>query len=429
MNPVIERFVERYVQMQDFYAKAAERCREQCRDILGQNGIRHIATSRAKRPDRLREKLYQRLPDKSYKDDQDIWKDIIDFSGVRVALYFPGDRADAVKLLQEQFTCEEPRKFPKNSLRLGGDIYTYRFRGYSATHLLAKLKPENLKSDESRLAAPRIEIQVASVLMHAWSEVEHDIVYKPLSGKLSENEYALLDQVNGLAFAGELALEQLQRTMRSRIATENKPFDNHYELAAYLHSTIGRDDARMGRADQFLEFLRKLKLDRPHALQEFVVPLKQSAAQNRPVVDQVLERITHKDASRSPELERLWQTISNSGSAISPYGGEPGQCGQAELRLRKRVRTFEEAVRRVVSGLDPSVPSSRLDRELLTKLLGFDGESATNVMEARKVNVLLFDAQWHGTETDIERHSANLARALDLLSKKFPHYLKDQKST
>ena len=46
------------------------------------------------------------------------------------------------------------------------------------------MKEESLDKSQQKYAAARIEIQVASVLMHAWSEVEHDLVYKPLSGCL-----------------------------------------------------------------------------------------------------------------------------------------------------------------------------------------------------------------------------------------------------
>ena len=47
--------------------------------------------------------------------------------------------------------------------------------------------------------------------MHAWSEVEHDLVYKPLAGDLSEEELAILDEINGLVLTGEIALERLQK--------------------------------------------------------------------------------------------------------------------------------------------------------------------------------------------------------------------------
>jgi ppGpp synthetase/RelA/SpoT-type nucleotidyltranferase len=57
--------------------------------------------------------------------------------------------------------------------------------------------------------------------MHAWSEVEHDLVYKPLDGDFSPEEYAL-DQLNGLVLAGEMALETLQKAQQARLHLKEK---------------------------------------------------------------------------------------------------------------------------------------------------------------------------------------------------------------
>ena len=43
--------------------------------------------------------------------------------------------------------------------------------------------------------------------MHAWAEVEHDLVYKPQEGVLSTEELSILDELNGLAL--RFAEEQL----------------------------------------------------------------------------------------------------------------------------------------------------------------------------------------------------------------------------
>ena len=53
--------------------------------------------------------------------------------------------------------------------------------------------------------------------MHAWSEVEHDLIYKPMQGTLSEEELAILDELNGLVLTGEIALERLQAAGNERI--------------------------------------------------------------------------------------------------------------------------------------------------------------------------------------------------------------------
>src|SRR5690606_9552985 len=95
---------------------------------------------------------------------------------------------------------------------------------YWATHYRLKLRESSLQEGQKRYAAARVEVQVASVLMHAWSEVEHDLVYKPLQGTLSDEEYAILDELNGLVLAGEIALERLQKAGEARVTREGTPF-------------------------------------------------------------------------------------------------------------------------------------------------------------------------------------------------------------
>ena len=104
----------------------------------------------------------------------------------------------------------------------------------SRTRVRIQLKDNSLQDTQKRYVNSKTEIQVASVLMHAWSEVEHDLVYKPLNGTLSEEELAILDELNGLVLAGEIALERLQIAGTARIL-EDKLFNNQYDLASYLY--------------------------------------------------------------------------------------------------------------------------------------------------------------------------------------------------
>jgi hypothetical protein len=136
----------------------------------------------------------------------------------------------------------------------------------------------HLKSDdgiEERHTRPEVEIQIASLLMHSWSEVEHDLIYKRFSGDVSLAEHQLVDQLNGLVLTGEMILEQLQSTIRERVARSQQQFADQYELSAYLLrylDTVPRSafERRLGRIDVLLEFLRAANLDRPDALQPFL---------------------------------------------------------------------------------------------------------------------------------------------------------------
>ena len=55
-----------------------------------------------------------------------------------------------------------------------------------------------------------IEIQIATVLMHAWAEVEHDLVIS-LERQLSRDEYEILDELNGMILSGEIALKKIAK--------------------------------------------------------------------------------------------------------------------------------------------------------------------------------------------------------------------------
>ena len=96
--------------------------------------------------------------------------------------------------------------------------------------------------------------------MHAWAEVEHDLVYKPLQGMLSQDEYAILDELNGLVMAGEIALEHLQRAGEARVAIGGRAFINHYDLAAHLLNAAAPSlkrpvtDTVLGRVDLLLTY-------------------------------------------------------------------------------------------------------------------------------------------------------------------------------
>ena len=48
------------------------------------------------------------------------------------------------------------------------------------------MQDSSLDETQKQYATAKIEVQVGSVLMHAWAEVEHDLIYKPESGELSQ---------------------------------------------------------------------------------------------------------------------------------------------------------------------------------------------------------------------------------------------------
>ncbi len=305
---LIAQFIDRYRREIDFYETAAALAQARLESGLETAGVRAIVTSRAKRIDRLQRKLEERVPEKKLATLDDVSNDIVDLAGVRVALYFPGDQRFVEQFINATFHSEKPKKdFPSEAQEsietIAGTAFRKRFAGYRASHYLVTLRDESLTEEQKRYALARIEIQVASVLMHAWAEVEHDLIYKPQHGLLSEDEHAILDELNGLVMAGEISLERLQSAIRTRIATSGRPFGSHYDLAAHLYEWVERqhslqlDDSMLGNVEILFEFLRRLETGNPKALQEF---LRSVAAdfEKRPLADQIVDLLLAEDQTR-----------------------------------------------------------------------------------------------------------------------------------
>jgi ppGpp synthetase/RelA/SpoT-type nucleotidyltranferase len=217
-NALVKAFIKNYEHEVDFYQEVAELAHEKLESALQDAGIKAVVSSRAKRPGRLQKKVVKRFPNKEYRTFRDIADDIVDLAGVRVALYMPANREATARIIQKVFNEIRPTKhFPKD--RGPGDTL-----GYVADHYLVKLRPENLHKKELRFADTQVEVQVASVLMHAWAEVTHDLVYKPEKGKLTDHELKLLKDLNDLVQMGEAQLEKLQGAIEGR-TSENLRFE------------------------------------------------------------------------------------------------------------------------------------------------------------------------------------------------------------
>jgi ppGpp synthetase/RelA/SpoT-type nucleotidyltranferase len=329
MSSIIDDFVRRYVREQDFHARVAELCGRRLERVLREANIRAITTWRVKRPDRLLKKLQEReqrrqaAAKQMYANDGDIYDDVPDLAGARVALYFPSERKQVAELIAEHFLgLRAPKRFPVADAELDEDAAARRknkrFPGYFAEHFRVRLKETELSSDEKRFADGRCEIQVASVLMHAWAEVEHDLEYKTLSGPVSAAESALLDQINGLVMSGEIALEQLRTATYARSAgggAHGSRLRDQYDLANWIQS-VGAEwrtqqgtpaSFSVGRADVAFRFLELLDMLGPPVLADLrrqLLAALPMASADMPLSELLIELLLDEQPEREATLRR-----------------------------------------------------------------------------------------------------------------------------
>lgn len=362
-SPVVLAFVQAYLREQDFYYKLAEICARKIEPKLRESNIRAITSWRAKRPDRLLRKLQERDATRLYEDRNAITEDIGDLAGARVALYFPSDRGALETIVEESFRVIVKKSLPEaDAVPRPGK----RFPGYAATHYRVRLMPESLSPEETRYADATCEIQIASVLMHAWAEVGHDLEYKMLSGTASLAESALLDQINGLVMVGEISLEQLriliEQRLKGSVATLLR---DQYDLAAWLRALFPDGSAggsrSVGRADMAFRMLEYLGMTSGEPLRELQKMLvAEPAKMDQSLVELMVESLLKSDPSRRAQLVRAQADLRATERMTVPEATNSTLDSYALGEYLSRWRLLEQ----VVSELRPGIRVNQGLREL-----------------------------------------------------------------
>lgn len=138
------------------------------KDLLQESNIRvHSVTSRLKAKPSIEKKLEKTGKHYSKLDE------ITDISGLRIITYFEEDVQAVAKMIEQEFNVNQQLSVNKQDL-LDPDRF-----GYVSIHYIAKLTESRSKLTEyKRFASCQCEIQIRSILQHAWAEIEHDLGYK-----------------------------------------------------------------------------------------------------------------------------------------------------------------------------------------------------------------------------------------------------------
>ena len=127
------------------------------------NGI----TSRLKTKDSLKGKIDRK------GDKYSTLSDITDIAGIRIITYFAKDVDKIAEIIEKEFDVDKENTIDKREA-LGDDKF-----GYCSLHYVVKMSKQRLKLKEyCAYQGLKCEIQIRSVLQHAWAEIEHDIGYK-----------------------------------------------------------------------------------------------------------------------------------------------------------------------------------------------------------------------------------------------------------
>ena len=230
MEMDIDKVIADYaIEKQKIYKNYSSVVQELLCSILKTNNlITHSITNREKSPTSLKEKILR--DSKNYKDPL---SEITDLAGVRIITYFPEDVDKIIPLIEKEFNVD-----PVNSIdkRKKTDFSTF---GYVSVHLIVELSSQRKMLPEySSFSGLKCEIQVRTILQHAWAEIEHDIVYK----SNDEIPFELRHRFASLAGLLEVAdreFEQLRiEEVKVRTEIEKKILNEQYELPINRDSLI-----------------------------------------------------------------------------------------------------------------------------------------------------------------------------------------------
>ncbi len=99
--------------------------------------------------------------------------DLTDIAGIRIITYYDGDVDRIAEIVEREFSVDRENSIDKR-MALEPDRF-----GYCSLHYVVSISDERVKLKEYEVYANlKCEIQIRSVLQHAWAEIEHDLGYK-----------------------------------------------------------------------------------------------------------------------------------------------------------------------------------------------------------------------------------------------------------
>jgi len=196
-TPSIQDLSEWYQSRLSYYKILAESASRCLRIIIEEEGIQcHRIENRVK----TQKSFIEKIDNENFSGDP---TKIHDLAGVRVITYIKSDLERVAKIVRKAFSVIEERNKTD-------DLKENEF-GYRSLHFIAQFSRSRTKLPDYKMYKDvNFEIQVRTILEHAWAEIEHDRRYK-YKGVLSTRDQRLINKVSGLL---ELADEEFDRFVK-----------------------------------------------------------------------------------------------------------------------------------------------------------------------------------------------------------------------
>lgn len=239
----INNFIKWYERDKYFYEEIWKNAKQILEEGLRNKWIKGIVSYRIKDSESLRKKIIK----KGFKNKREIVNGIYDFCWLRIALYFPSQKEIVYNIIKERFHIRKVKSFPL--------VWEY---WYKAKHF----RVQHTKQKYHNLCDTIFEIQVASVLMHWWSEVEHDILYKNPNwwDKNLKEETEILLKINRHTQESEKLLDKLSEVIAKK-SYQQKEINDSFNLTNLVfnnYKAIWLNNLNLWNIEYLTKYLRNI---------------------------------------------------------------------------------------------------------------------------------------------------------------------------
>jgi ppGpp synthetase/RelA/SpoT-type nucleotidyltranferase len=255
--------------------------------LLDESGIPvHDISFRVKTASSLVQKASR--PDRIYKS----LDDITDVIGLRVVTYFEDNIESVAHLIEKHFAVDWEKSIDK---RLQEDPSRF---GYRSLHYVCRLTAPG----EALVAKFPFEIQIRTILQHAWAEIEHDLGYK-YPEAVPQPVRRRFSRLAGLLEIADAEFVELRKTMESyaqdlHAGLDGRPADLPWDVLS-LETLV--ETAAVLSADQRLAQALKKSMGPQVFFPDYLIRMLNAAGlQNQDSLGTALRDFT-------PQLENFMQ--------------------------------------------------------------------------------------------------------------------------
>lgn len=161
---MIDSIIKEYREKKYLYLEFGEYINSALNRLLKTNNV-HSIFYRIKTEKSLAGKL-------ELKQKYNTLNEVTDVLGFRILTYLPKEVDEIVDVLEAEFKVDKENSVDKR-------LMEENEFGYMSYHLVLSLDPNNKKPLEKKAFQNlTFEVQIRTVLQHAWAEIEHDLGYK-----------------------------------------------------------------------------------------------------------------------------------------------------------------------------------------------------------------------------------------------------------